>query len=338
MFPNTFRSLNRIKRRIGIFGASIAGTLAFGTAGFVLLEHYSPFDAFYMALITVTTIGYAEIHPLSHAGRIFNAILIMVGVTIVFLAIGAMAQTVIELELGEFFGQRRTKRMIDKLKDHFIVCGYGRVGRGAALELQRTGVPFVVVDKDDERVERAMHAGMLAVVADSTRDQTLRDVHVDRARGLVTALSTDADNLFVVLSARNLNPNLFLAARVSEEEAEQKLRLAGANLVFAPYTSAGHRLAQGMVRPHVQQFLDFASLGLNVAIEQVQVSDSSEFVSRTIQQMQLRRDFGVIVLAIRKASGEMQFNPPAEAVIGASDHLIVMGEPPSLRRLEGILT
>ncbi|MFN0168948.1 MAG: potassium channel family protein [Bryobacteraceae bacterium] len=317
---------------------AIGATLAFGTAGFILLENYPPFDAFYMAIITVTTIGYAEIHPLSHVGRIFNSVLILLGVTIVFLAIGAMAQTVIELELGEFFGQRRTKRMIDKLEDHFIVCGFGRVGRGAALELQRTGVPFVVVDKEDERVERAILSGMLAVVADSTRDQTLRDVHVDRARGLVTALSTDADNLFVVLSARNLNPKLFLAARVSEEEAEQKLRLAGANLVFAPYTSAGHRLAQGMVRPHVQQFLDFASLGMNVAIEQVRVADSSAFVSQTIQQMQLRRDFGVIVLAIRKASGEMQFNPPAEALIGASDYLIVMGEPPNLRRLEEILT
>ena len=330
--------MKRIYRRFGYLVLLLLVLLFTGTVGFTLIDNYPPFDAFYMTLTTIVTVGYGEIHPLSRAGRIFNVGLIIAGVTVVFLMIGALTQTVIELELGEVFEKRRAKRMIDKLTDHYIVCGFGRVGRGAAVELQKAGVPFVVVDNSPERVERAMRAGMVAALADSTRDQTLHEVGVERARGLVSALSSDADNLFVILSARALNPKLYLAARAAEEEAEHKLRLAGANVVFAPYLSAGHRLAQALIRPHVQQFLDFASLGMNVAIEQVRVSGTSEFCAQSLQQMQLRRDFGVIVLAIRKSDGTMLFNPPADALIEELDHLIVMGEPPNLRRLEVLLT
>jgi voltage-gated potassium channel len=293
-----------------------------------------------MTLITMATVGYAEIHSLSRAGRIFNSFVIFFGVTVMFFAIGSMTQLIIELELGEFFDKRRIKRMIDKLQNHYIVCGFGRVGHGAAKELQQAGVPFVVIDRDPDRVERAIKAGMLAVLADSTRDDTLREVGVTRARGLVAALGTDADNLFVILSAKTLNPSLYLAARVAEEEAEEKLRRAGADAVFAPYHITGHRLAQALLRPHVFQFLDFTtkSLGFDVAIEQVHVAECCEFVSKSLGQMRIRRDLGVVVLAIRKADGRMQFNPPADAEIAAGDYLIVMGEPDKLRKLEQLLT
>ena len=184
-----------------------------------------------------------------------------------------------------------------------------------------------------------MQAGMQAVVADSTRDQTLRDAGVTRARGLVAALATDADNLFVLLSAKALNPKLTVVTRAAEEDAEEKLRRAGADTVFAPYSIAGHRLAQALLRPHVAQFLDFATtnMGLNVAIEQVRVAPKTEFESKTLREMQIRRELGVIVLAIRKSDGEMVFNPPAEMEIRAGDFLIVMGEPPNLRNLEALL-
>src|SRR3954451_13210706 len=247
--------MNRLTRRFLLIGAAIATTLSVGTVGFAVIDKFPLFDAFYMALTTMTTVGYGEIHPLSHAGRVFNSFLIVFGVTILFIAIGAMTQTIIELEFGDALGKRRNKRMIDKLKDHFIICGFGRVGRGAADELKHAGVPFVVVDLNPERVERAMLAGMLAVNADSTRDETLRQVGIDRARGLVAALATDADNLFVLLSAKGLNPNLYVATRAAEEGAEQKMRRAGDDAVFAPYTMTGHRLAQFMLRPHVVQFL-----------------------------------------------------------------------------------
>lgn len=331
--------MNRLTRRLLFIVLTIFVTLLTGTAGFTLIEKWAPFDAFYMTLTTMTTVGYGEIHPLSKAGRVFNSFLIIFGVTTIFIAIGAMTQTIIELEFGDLLGKRRNKRMIDHLTDHFIICGYGRVGRGAASELLHAGVRFVVVDINPERVERAMLAGMLAVAADSTRDETLRRVGIDRARGLVTALATDADNLFVLLSAKGLNSKIYVAARAAEEGAEEKMRRAGADAVFAPYSITGHRLAQSLLRPHVVQFLDFTTkdIGEDIAIEQVRVSDASQMASKTIREMQLGRDVGVIVMAIRKADGQMIFNPPADTGIHAGDYLIVMGRPSNLRTLETLL-
>jgi voltage-gated potassium channel len=294
-----------------------------------------------MTLTTMTTVGYAELHPLSRAGRVFNSFLIFFGVTTIFVAIGAMTQTIVELELGDVFGKRRNRRMIQKLKDHYIICGFGRVGRGAADELRRAGVPLVVVDVRPERAELAMLDGMLALAADSTRDETLRQAGVERARGLVAALATDADNLFVLLSAKDLNPKIYVATRAAEEGAEEKMRRAGADAVFAPYAITGHRLAQSLLRPHVVQFLDFTTMasgvGMDIGIEQVRVAETSEVVSKTIREMQIRRDVGVIVMAVRKRDGHMLFNPPADTAVEGGDFLIVMGRPEDLRTLEHLL-
>jgi voltage-gated potassium channel len=328
-----------LARRATLIVGLLALTLSAGTLGFSLIEHYPPFDAFYMTLITITTVGYQEIHPLSQAGRMFNSFLILFGVSVMFFSVGAITQTVIELELADVFGKRRNKRMIDKMQNHFIVCGYGRVGRSAANELSRAGVPMVVVDLNEERVARAMQSGLTAVNADSTHDATLRAVGIERAKGLVSALATDADNLFVILSAKSLNPRLTVVTRAAEEEAEEKLRRAGADTVFAAYTITGHRLAQALLRPHVSSFLDFATqgIGLDVAIEQILVSAGSEFASRTLRDMQLRRELGIIVLAIRKPGGHMVFNPEADTEIAAGDVLIAMGEPPNLQELERLV-
>src|SRR6202046_152793 len=293
--------MGHLPRRLALIAIALAITLAGGTAGFVFIEHYPIFDAFYMTLTTVTTVGSGELHTLSPAGRVFNSFLILFGVVIMLLAIRAMTQTVIELELNQFFGKRRVKNMIEKLEGHIILCGFGRVGRGAAQELQQAGAKFVVVDRDDDRVESAIKDGMLAVAADANRDETLNDVGISRARGLIATLASDADNLFLILSAKSLNPDLFLSARVAEEASEQKLRRAGANFVFAPYNSTGHRMAQALLKPHVQQFLEFTtqSLDVKVNIEQVRVSASSAFVDATIAGMQIHAEMGVIVLAIR---------------------------------------
>jgi voltage-gated potassium channel len=331
--------MNRLARRFLIIGLAIAGTLLTGTVGFTVIDHYPPFDAFYMTLTTMTTVGYGEVHPLSQAGRIFNSFLIFFGVGTIFIAIGAMTQTIIELEFGDAIGQRRNRRMIDKLKDHYIICGFGRVGRGAASELQHAGVPFVVVDISLERVERALRAGMLAVAADSTRDETLHQVGIERAGGLVAALATDADNLFVLLSAKGLNPQIYVATRAAEEGAEEKMRRAGADAVFAPYAITGHRLAQSLLRPHVVQFLDFTTkdIGEDISIEQVRVSEESDLASKTIREMQLGRDLGVIVMAIRKRDGQMLFNPTADTAVQGGEYLIVMGRQQNLRTLETLI-
>ncbi len=332
--------MSRLARRFLYIVLAIGATLAIGTIGFTVIAHYPPFDALYMTLTTMTTVGYAEIHPLTRGARVFNTFLIIFGVSTIFIAIGAMTQTIIELEFGDAIGKRRNKRMIDQLKNHYIICGYGRVGRGAAEELQHAGVPFVVLDNSQERVERAIAAGMLAALADATRDETLHQVGIERALGLVAALATDADNLFVLLSAKGLNHAIYVAVRAAEEGAEEKMRRAGADAVFAPYSIAGHRLAQSLLRPHVLQFLDFTTkdIGMDVAIEQVRVAEGSDMVSKTLRGMQLGRDFGVIVLAIRKRSGEMMFNPPADTAVEGGDYLIVMGKQENLETLEGMVT
>jgi len=326
--------MSRLAKRLLYILVAIGATLTIGTVGFSLIGGYSVFDAFYLTLTTMTTVGYGD--RFSHATRIFNAFLIMFGVTTIFIAIGAMTQTIVELELGDAINRRRNKRMIDKLKDHYIICGYGRVGRGAAAELQHAGAPFVVVDCEPERVERAMSDGMLAVAADATRDDTLHQVGIERARGLVAALATDADNLFVLLSAKGLNPKLYVAARAAEEGAEEKMRRAGADAVFAPYSITGHRLAQSLLRPHVVQFLDFTTkdIAMDIAIEQVRVSAGSEVAAKTIREMQMRRNMGVIVMAIRRRDGNMLFNPPADTAVEAGDYLIVMGKQQDLSALE----
>lgn len=329
-----------IPRRLLWIGTALTTILFVGTTGFVLIEGWPVFNAFYFSLFTITTVGYAELFPLSRAGRVFNSALIFFGVSTMFFAIGAVTQIAIELELNQYFGKRRIRNMIDRLQNHFIVCGFGRVGRGAAEELGKAGVPFVIVDNNEDRVTRAIERGMLAVFADATHDQTLRNVHIDRAHGLIATLQSDADNLFVTLSAKALNPKLMLCARVAEEEAESKMKRAGADYVFAPYNITGHRMAQAMLRPHVAQFIDFTTkdMGLNVGIEQIRVNEHSPFARRSLAEMQIRRELGVIVLAIRRAEGEMLFNPPADALISEGDYLIAMGEADNLRRLAGMLT
>jgi len=328
-------------RRLRTIGLLVAGTVTLGTLGFIFISGYPPFDALYMAVITIAAVGYFEVHPLTTAGRVFNMFLIFFGASIMVYSMSAITQTVLETQFSDLLGRRRTKKMIDSLKDHFLVCGFGRVGRAAAMELQRTNVPFLVMDRSRERVDRAMRSGMLAVLADSTNDDMLREAGVMRARGLIAALSTDADNLFVILSAKALNPKLKVASRVAEEASEIKMRRAGADAVFMPYSMTGYRLAQSILRPHVFEFLDVtgtaSAIGLNVGMDQVEIGPASPMAGKSLQDLQLRRDLGVIVLAIRRGSGEMQFNPPAAAVIGSGDTLIVMGGFDSVRKPEQVV-
>ncbi|MEI9811199.1 MAG: potassium channel protein [Acidobacteriota bacterium] len=332
--------MGRIRQRLLWVAMAMAGTLAIGTVGFVAIDSYPWFEAFYMTLITVLTVGYGEILPLSFWGRVFNSGLLLVGVTVILLATGAMTQTVLELELNQFFGKRRNKNMIDKLKGHYILCGYGRVGRGAAAELTAAGAPFVVIDSSEDRVERAMQAGLLAVVADATRDDALREVGIARAKGLIATLGTDADNLFLTMTAKTLNPLLQLSARVAEDTSEPKMRRAGATFVFAPYISTGHRMAQALLKPHVLQFLDYTmqeGTRAEAGIEQIRIEPGSAFCKRTIREVALNKGKEVVVLALRRSSGKMIYNPDDTERLAGGDYLIVMGEPSGLDQLEKIL-
>ena len=306
-----------------------------GMTGFHYLEGWSWFDGFYMVLTTISTIGYGEIHPLSHTGRIFNAFVIVAGVGLVLLFFGGATQALLEFELQSVFGRRRMDREISRLSDHYILCGAGRVGRSAARELARKPLPFVVVDTDEAKLQRYSEEGWLTLAGDATQAPVLRQAQIERARGLVASTTTDATNIYIILTARSLNPKLNIIARASEDEAEKHLVTAGANHVISPYNFAGYRIAQTFMRPHVVDFFDTAmNRQLALEIEEVQVQAGSRVAGKTLEGSRIRQELGVIVLAIKGEGSLMRFNPSPDEVIHEGDHLIAMSEPDGLRRLE----
>ena len=304
-----------------------------GTAGFHFIEGWPWFDGFYMVMTTLTTIGYQEVHPLSYAGRVFNVFVIVTGVSLVFLGIGSLTQALLEFELNSVFGRRKMERDIDRLTGHYIICGAGRVGRSAARELARKPAPFVIVDTNEAKAAR--YPEWLMLVGDATKEQTLRDAHIERATGLVAATTTDATNLYIILTARALNPRLKIIARASEEDAEKHLLTAGADSIVSPYSFAGQRIAQSFLRPHVVSFLDTATthLGMDLEIGEICVRGGSTFAGKTIEGSRIRQERGVIILAIKREQG-MRFNPAPDDRIEPGDFLIAMGEPSQLRQLE----
>ena len=321
-------------RHLAVLFVLLAVLAVIAVVGYHFIEGWSWFDGLYMALTTFTTIGYQEVHPLSHTGRIFNLFLIVCGVSLLFLMIGTLTQALLEFELRDFFGRRRMEREIDRLEGHYIICGAGRVGRSVARELKRKPVPFVVIDTNESKMTKFAQENWLTILGDATQEHVLRQAHIERAAGLVAATTTDATNIYIVLNARAINPKLKIIARASEEDAEKHLKTAGADTVISPYHFAGHRIAQAFLRPHVLDFLDSATvhLGRNLEIAQIAVNDGSRFDGVSIAQSHIRNEMGVIILAIKRG-GEMM-TPTRDDVMKAGDVLIAMGDQNGLRRME----
>ena len=328
------RRVMKALHNLRLIGLALLLVMLAGTAGFHFIEGWPWFDGFYMVVTTLTTIGYQETHALSHAGRVFNICVIVAGVSLVFLVIGALTQALLEFELRSFFGRRKMEREIGRLTDHYIICGAGRVGRSAARELARKPVPFVIIDNNEAKAAR-YSGDWLVFVGDATKETTLREAQIHNARGLVAATTTDATNLYIILTARTLNPRLKIIARASEEDAEKHLLTAGADSIVSPYSFAGQRIAQTFLRPHVVSFLDTATthLGMDLEIGEISVGTQSAFAGKTIETSRIRQDRGVIVLAIKRGQG-MRFNPAPDDRIEAGDFLIAMGEPAQLRQVE----
>jgi voltage-gated potassium channel len=322
-------------RNLELIAAALLLLMVAGTLGFRFIEGWTYFDSFYMVLTTFTTIGYQEVHPLSRAGREFNIFLIVAGVSLLFLMIGTLTQALLEFELRSFFGRRRMEREISRLKNHYIICGAGRVGRSVAREMVRKPVPFVFIESSEEKLRKYSDEGWLAIIGDATKETVLREARIQDACGLVAATTTDAINTYIVLTARSLNPSLKIIARASEEDAEKHLLKAGADSVVSPYHFAGHRIAQWFLRPHVLDFIDSATvqLGLDLEISEIAVSPHSSFVGQTLAASKIRHELGVIVLAIKRGT-EMHMNPERDDVIQAGDYLIAMGSPAALQKLE----
>ena len=325
-------------RLLKLVSSALLLLTAAGTAGFHYIEHWSWFDSFYMVVITLSTIGYQEVHVLSHAGRVFNTVLIIAGVALVFLMIGALTQALLEFELVKVFGRRKMEKEVSSLKDHYIICGAGRVGASVARELALKPCGFVVIESDEKSV-MGLDPKWLVLVGDAASEKTLREAGVDRARGLVAATTTDATNIYIVLTARSLNPRLKIIARASEERAEKHLRTAGADVVISPYAAAGHRIAQSFLRPNVLDFLDIAtdrSGTLQMLIEEIRVPEGSPLANSTVGGSGIHHQFGIMILAIRRADGQTRFNPAAQDPIGPGDCLIAMGELQQLAKLEAL--
>jgi voltage-gated potassium channel len=323
-----------------LFASLIALVIVVGTLGYVLIEGWSPWDAFYMTIITITTVGYGEVHPLSHAGRAFTVVIILTGVGTFFYAFTQFMTLLTSGGLLERRERRRLARMLDNLTDHFILCGFGRLGEIISREFARQNVPFVIVERNPERVHLATDLGYVAVEADASNEDVLRRVHIDRARGLVAAVSTDAENVYAVLSARLLKPDLFIVGRAETDDARTKLTRAGANRVISPYHIGGLQLAQTALRPAVVDFVQLATSSENMELnlEQVHIADRSPLAGRSLIDAGLRQRFGVVVVGIRRADGRMDFNPAPETSILAGDDLVVLGRAGSLRDLETAAT
>ncbi len=308
-----------------------------GTFGYSAIEDWNLFESLYMTIITLTTVGYNEVHNLSHQGQIFTIFLIIFGVGTIAYTIGSMIQFMVEGQLHQILGRKKVQKQIGRLQGHYIICGYGRIGRLISREFASKPTPFIVVENDPKRCQRLADDGHLFIEGDATQDEILERAGIHQAKGLITAVTSDAANVFIILTARGINPELFIMARASEEGAEVKLVRAGANKVVSPYTIGANRMAQAILRPLVVDFIDIATGHKNISLqmEEIPVAPESRLVGKDLIQSGIRKELGLIIVGI-KHDGEMIFNPAANTIIEAGNTLIALGEYPEIQKLEVI--
>lgn len=313
------------------------GLVVIGTLGYWLLEpEYSLFDSLYMTVITLTTVGYGETHVLSTRGRVFTIFLLLGGVFALFYAATELLRLVISGELQDYLGRHLMSRTLAGMKNHLVVCGCGRMGRFVCQEFSKQGLDYVVIDRQPDFARNFVLPHALAITGDATSDATLKEAGVERARALITVLASDADNLYITMSARLLNDKLFIVARAEAELAEEKLKRGGANRVVSPYAIGGFRVAQAVLRPAVVDFIELATRTehLDLQIEETRIEEGSRLAGATVLDSRVRQDLGVIIVAIKKPEGRMIFNPPGDAVMVVGDVLIALGHRQQLDQLE----
>jgi voltage-gated potassium channel len=307
-----------------------------GTLGYSLLEGWSLLDALYMTIISMTTVGYGETWELTQNGRIFTIFLLIISIGTAGYAISTMVTFIVEGELRHVIRGRRMDKRIANLENHIILCGGGRTGKHIAEEFYKTHTPFVVIEQDSTLLENLWQMGdILALQADATQDEALLLAGIERARGLVAVLGEDKDNVFIVLSARALNPKLRIISRLIEEENAEKLRKAGADEVVSPNAIGGLRMASVMIRPTVVNFLDemLRTTGQTLRVDEVLVDDASRLVGKTLGEAELGRRTGLLVVALRPQDGGYEFNPGARRVLQHGDILIVIGTREQIAKL-----
>jgi len=311
----------------------------FGTIGYYSFENMPFFDAFYMTLITISTVGFSEIRPLSQVGRIITIIIIISGISALTYTLGQVAKIFVEGELRKIFGRRKLEKQISKLKNHYIICGYGRIGGIISKELSDENIPFVVVEQDPGKIEELEKDHFLYLNMDATAEEALIKAGMEKAKGIVTAVSSDANNVFITLVAKGLRPDIFVLARTSDIKNESKLLSAGATRVVCPYLIGGSRMAQVLKKPTVVDFIDIAMMNgkLGLKMEEALVGPSSSLIGKTLIDSHLRQDFGVIIVAIKRPSNEMIFNPLPTEKLKAGDVLVVIGKQEDLKRMNEVV-
>lgn len=314
----------------------IVTLFAFGTVGYMIIEGWSLIDALYMVVITMTTVGFGEVNPLSSNGRLFTIGLMLFGIGVLAYGISTFVEYIVTADLAGTLRRRRVSREIDKLENHIVVCGYGRVGRSAVSSLNESGRPMVIVELDEKLIQAAQEENILVVEGDATRDEVLLRAGIERAWGLIVCTGQDSLNLFIVLSSRALNKDLYIVARTIEAENEGKMRRAGADRVVSPYQIGGKHMANIIVRPHVTDFFDVVTLGggIELWIEELQIMPGSPLVGQTVGEADVRKQTGVTLVALIPHSGEDALIPHAQTRLDARDELIVLGTREQLADLE----
>jgi voltage-gated potassium channel len=313
--------------------------VAFGTIGYYLFERMPIFDAFYMTIITISTVGFSEIVPLTNVGRSITVVIIILGISVGTYTIGIIVQWLVGGELQKIFGRRKLQKQIAELKNHYIICGFGRIGHIICKELHEDSIQFVVIEQDPGIIEDIVSLKYLYLEMDATSEESLLEAGIMNARGLVTAVNSDANNVFITLTAKGLRPDIFILARASEEKNEQKLLKAGASRVVSPYQIGARRMAHVLKRPTVVDFLDIATMGnhLGLIMEEAEVGMSSGLIGKNLIESRLRQEFGVIIVAIKKVSGQMIFNPAPLETLEAGDVIVVIGQKEDLKRMRAVL-
>ncbi len=309
--------------------------LGVGTAGYTLIERWPPLDALYMTVITVTTVGFSEVGPLSNAGRVLTMLLSMGGVFTLFYAATEIVRAIISGEVQDLLGRQRMERALAEYRDHRIVCGLGRMGQLVCQEFSNAALPFVVIDRRADLVDAFSMPHGIAIQGEATSEEVLRRAGIERARALVSLAASDADNLYITMSARLLNEHLHIVARAEGETAHTMLLRAGANRAVSPYVIGGQRVVQAVVRPTVVDFIELATRSehLDLQIEETAISAGSRFDGVTVRDSGIRYDLGIIIVAIKKIDGKMVFNPASQVVIEALDVLITLGHREGLDKL-----
>jgi len=313
--------------------------LSFGTFSYHQIEKMPFFEAFYMTIITISTVGFKEVEPLSPYGRIITIIIICAGITIGAHTAGMMMRMLVEGELKKSFGRIKMEKQLAKLRNHYIICGFGRIGGLICKELHAMNIRFVVIENDPLVIEKLEEENFLYLPLDSTSEETLIKAGIMDAKGLVTAVTNDADNVFIILTAKGLRPDIFVLSRSSDVKNEGKLIRAGASRVVSPYLIGGRRMAQILIKPTVIDFIDIAMMNnnLDLVMEEAKIGAESKLVGKNLIESNLRQDYGVIIIAIKKKIGGMVFNPMPTERFDAEDIIIVLGKNEDMAKMNQVL-